>query len=49
MAEPETKQRSTKMGSVPLHATQDEFAKSIAEEVKDWGKRLAEYNIRPVN
>jgi tripartite-type tricarboxylate transporter receptor subunit TctC len=48
MAEPETQERFRTMGSIPLHATQAEFAKMIREEVQTWGKRLAEYDIKPI-
>lgn len=47
MAEAESKERFTKMGSIPLHSTQEEFAKMIIADVQKWKKMLADYNIKP--
>lgn len=48
MADPETQERFAKMGSIPLVATQPEFAKMIADDIRQWKARLAEYDIKPV-
>jgi tripartite-type tricarboxylate transporter receptor subunit TctC len=47
MAEPETKERFVKMGSIPLASTQDDFAKMINADVPKWKKLLADYDIKP--
>lgn len=47
MAEPETKDRFAKMGSIPLSSTQEEFAKMIVADVPRWKKILADSDIRP--
>jgi tripartite-type tricarboxylate transporter receptor subunit TctC len=47
MAESESKERFTKMGSIPLHSTQEEFAKMIIADVQKWKKMLADYDIKP--
>lgn len=47
MAEPETKERFVKMGSIPLASTQEDFAKMINADVPKWKKLLADYDIKP--
>lgn len=47
MAEPETKERFVKMGSMPMLSTQDEFAKMILADVSKWKRLLSEYDIKP--
>ncbi len=47
MAEPETKERFVKMGSMPLYSTQDEFAKMMLADVPKWKRLLTEYDIKP--
>ncbi len=47
MAEPETKERFAKMGSIPLASTQEEFAKMIVADIPRWKKVLADSDIRP--
>ena len=47
MAEPETKERFAKMGSIPLASSQDDFAKMIAADMQKWKQMLANYNIKP--
>jgi tripartite-type tricarboxylate transporter receptor subunit TctC len=47
MAEPETRERFAKMGSIPLSSSQEAFAKMIAEDVPRWKKILADSNIKP--
>jgi tripartite-type tricarboxylate transporter receptor subunit TctC len=47
MAEPETRERFAKMGSIPLASSQEAFAKMIAEDVPSWKKILADSNIKP--
>jgi tripartite-type tricarboxylate transporter receptor subunit TctC len=47
MAESESKERFTKMGSIPLHSTQEEFSKMILADVQKWKKMLADYDIKP--
>lgn len=47
IAEPETKERFVKMGSMPLYSTQDEFAKMMLADVPKWKRLLTEYDIKP--
>jgi tripartite-type tricarboxylate transporter receptor subunit TctC len=47
MAEPETKERFTKMGSTPLASTQEEFAKMIVADIPRWKKVLDDSDIKP--
>ena len=47
MAEPETKERFAKMGSIPLASSQEDFAKMINADVPRWKKLLADYDIKP--
>ena len=47
MAEPETKERFVKTGSVPLASSQEDFAKMIVVDVQTWKKMLADYDIKP--
>lgn len=45
--EPEMKERSAKMGSIPLSLSQEEFASMVAADARKWKKMLADYNIKP--
>lgn len=47
MAEPDIRERFVKAGSVPLTASQEAFAKSIAADIAKWKKALPEYQIKP--
>ena len=47
MAEPEVRERFEKMGSVPLVATQEAFAKTIVDDLAKWKKTLADADIKP--
>jgi tripartite-type tricarboxylate transporter receptor subunit TctC len=47
MAEAETKERFTKMGTAPLLSSQEDFQKMIQTDVVKWKKSLDDYNIKP--
>lgn len=47
MAEAETRERFTKMGSLPLSSAHDEFAKMLLADVQKWKRMLAEFDIKP--
>lgn len=45
--EPEMKERSVKMGSIPLSLGQPQFADMVRADTGKWKKMLSDYNIRP--
>lgn len=45
--EPEMKEKTARMGSIPLSLTQEEFATMVAGDIRKWKKMLADYNIKP--